>query len=142
MQNDLSRFHKAQETDYKIALREIQNGRKRSHWMWYIFPQLKGLGHSGMAEYYGISGIEEAKAYLKDPVLGARLLEISKALLKIECDDPRIVMGYPDNLKLKSCMTLFAEADPETDIFQSVLNKFFNGEKDTLTLSLLEREEK
>jgi len=95
-----------------------------------------------MAEYYGISGIVEAKAYLKDPVLGPRLSEISTALLKIECDDPRTVMGYPDNLKLKSCMTLFAEADPENQIFQNVLNKFFNGEKDQMTLKLLKWEEK
>ncbi len=139
MQNHLEKFHKAQEKDYKTALREIQNGRKDSHWMWYIFPQLKGLGRSGMADYYGISNINEAKQYLADPVLGPRLLEISSALLEIDTNDAEKVMGYPDHLKLKSCMTLFAAADPHNEIFQNVLQKYFNGEKDQKTLWLLKQ---
>ena len=139
MQNHLEKFHKAQEKDYKTALREIQNGRKDSHWMWYIFPQLKGLGRSGMADYYGISNINEAKQYLADPVLGPRLLEISSALLEIDTNDAEKVMGYPDYLKLKSCMTLFAAADPHNEIFQKVLQKYFNGEKDQKTLWLLKQ---
>ncbi len=139
MQNHLEKFHKAQEKDYKTALREIQNGRKDSHWMWYIFPQLKGLGRSGMADYYGISNINEAKQYLADPVLGPRLLEISSALLEIDTNDAEKVMGYPDHLKLKSCMTLFAAADPHNEIFQKVLQKYFNGEKDQKTLWLLKQ---
>ena len=139
MQNHLEKFHKAQEKDYKTALREIQNGRKDSHWMWYIFPQLKGLGRSGMADYYGISNINEAKQYLADPVLGPRLLEISSALLEIDTNDAEKVMGYPDHLKLKSCMTLFAAADPHNEIFQKVLQKYYNGEKDQKTLWLLKQ---
>lgn len=139
MQNHLEKFHKAQEKDYKTALREIQNGRKDSHWMWYIFPQLKGLGRSSMADYYGISNINEAKQYLADPVLGPRLLEISSALLEIDTNDAEKVMGYPDHLKLKSCMTLFAAADPHNEIFQKVLQKYFNGEKDQKTLWLLKQ---
>ena len=134
---DLERFYKAQEYDYETALSEIRNGRKESHWMWYIFPQVSGLGRSTMAEYYAIRSREEAKAYIEDPVLGKRLIEISQALLQVDSDDAEEVMGWPDNLKLRSCMTLFAEVAPEQPVFRSVLEKFYDGEMDGKTLDIL-----
>ena len=134
---DLERFYKAQEYDYKTALSEIRNGRKESHWMWYVFPQVAGLGRSAMAEYYAIRNKEEASAYIEDPVLGKRLIEISQALLQIESDDAGKVMGWPDNLKLRSCMTLFAEVAPEQPVFRSVLEKFYDGEMDGKTLDIM-----
>lgn len=134
---DLDRFKKAQEEDYPYALQEIKTGRKRSHWIWYIFPQLKGLGFSSMSEYYGIDGRAEAQAYIADSVLRARLVEISQALLTLESNNPTQVMGYPDDLKLKSSMTLFAEVAPDIPVFEQVLQKFFSGEKDSRTLKLL-----
>ena len=137
MAYDLNRFRKAQNGDYDLALSEIKAGRKRSHWIWYIFPQLKGLGMSGMAEYYGLQDLNEAKAYLSDPVLRKRLIEISNALLALDSSDPGSVMGYPDDLKLRSCMTLFSEADPDEPVFRKVLDKFYDGRKDKITLDLL-----
>ena len=134
---DLDRFKKAQKEDYPYALQEIKTGRKRSHWIWYIFPQLKGLGFSSMSEYYGIDGRAEAQAYIADSVLRARLVEISQALLALESNNPTQVMGYPDDLKLKSSMTLFAEVAPDIPVFEQVLQKFFSGEKDSRTLKLL-----
>ena len=134
---DLERFYKAQEYDYETALLEIRNGRKESHWMWYIFPQVSGLGRSTMAEYYAIRSREEAKVYIEDPVLGKRLIEISQALLQVDSDDAEEVMGWPDNLKLRSCMTLFAEVAPEQPVFRSVLEKFYDGEMDGKTLDIL-----
>ncbi len=134
---DLDRFKKAQEEDYPHALQEIKAGRKRSHWIWYIFPQLKGLGFSSMSEYYGIDGRAEAQAYIADSVLRARLVEISQALLTLESNNPTQVMGYPDDLKLKSSMTLFAEVAPDIPVFEQVLQKFFAGEKDARTLKML-----
>jgi len=134
---DLDRFKKAQEEDYPYALQEIKAGRKRSHWIWYIFPQLKGLGFSSMSDYYGIDGRAEAQAYIADSVLRARLVEISQALLALESNNPTQVMGYPDDLKLKSSMTLFAEVAPDIPVFEQVLQKFFAGEKDPKTLQLL-----
>ena len=142
---DLKRYVKEYETDYDTALREIRNGRKESHWMWYIFPQLKGLGMSYMAEYFGMSGIDEAKAFLNDPYLGIRIKEISSTLLSLKTNDALAVMDYPDNLKLKSSMTLFALAsDSDTsneNVFKQVLDKYFNGEYDNLTIELLNRKE-
>ena len=135
--HDLERFYKAQEYDYETALSEIRNGRKESHWMWYIFPQVSGLGRSTMAEYYAIRSREEAKVYIEDPVLGKRLIEISQALLQVDSDDAEEVMGWPDNLKLRSCMTLFAEVAPEQPVFRSVLEKFYDGEMDGKTLDIL-----
>ena len=140
MNYDLSRFLRAQKEDYETALAEIRAGRKRSHWIWYIFPQLKGLGFSTMADYYGIDGIGEAEAYMKDPVLAARLVEISEALLTLKSSDPGAVMGYPDDMKLRSCMTLFHAAAPEMAVFPKVLEKFFGGREDEITLRLLNRE--
>lgn len=137
MKYDLDRFKKAQEQSYRTALAEIRGGRKRSHWIWYIFPQVQGLGFSSMASYYGIRDLEEAKAYLQDPLLRERLLEISGALLELKSSDPSDVMGYPDDMKLRSSMTLFAEADPEEEVFRKVLEKFFGGRKDRNTLDIL-----
>jgi uncharacterized protein (DUF1810 family) len=133
----LDRFLKAQEEDYETALSEIRSGHKRSHWIWYIFPQLKGLGFSSTSEYYGINGLSEAKSYMENAILRARLIEISEALLTLESSDAEDVMGYPDNLKLMSSMTLFAEAAPEEKAFQRVLDKFFGGKKDQRTLKLI-----
>jgi len=133
----LARFVKAQEGDYARALREIQSGRKRSHWMWYIFPQLRGLGFSSTAQFYGIRDLEEARAYWTHPVLGPRLVEISEALLALETNDPSRVLGYPDDLKLRSCMTLFELAAPEQPVFGRVLEKFYAGRRDPRTLELL-----
>ena len=134
---DLDRFKKAQRMDYQIALEEVKAGRKRSHWIWYIFPQLKGLGFSGMSDYYGIEGLDEARAYLSDPVLRNRLLEISEALLNTGENDPSEIFGYPDDLKVHSCMTLFAIADPDISVFHQVLEQFYAGREDQGTIRIL-----
>lgn len=134
---NLQRFIDAQENSYEIALLEIKNGRKRSHWMWYIFPQLSELGHSSTSKYYGINSIEEAKAYLNNSILRKHLVEISEELYKLN-DNISDILGYPDDLKLNSCMTLFNYADPALDVFDRIINKFYNGKKDQLTLDLLE----
>lgn len=134
---DLNRFLKAQEQSYETALSEIRSGQKQSHWIWYIFPQVKGLGFSYTSEFYGIDGLDEAKAYMGNGLLRKRLVETSEALLSLESSDAGYVMGYPDDLKLRSSMTLFAEASPETEVFQKVLDKFFGGKKDQKTLDLL-----
>ena len=136
MSYDLSRFHKAQQRDYADALAEIRAGRKRTHWIWYIFPQIQGLGFSSTSQYYAIRNLDEAKAYLADPVLRARLLEISQALLELPSSDPSAVMGYPDDMKLKSSMTLFELADPDCPVFPAVLEKFFGGERDRRSIRL------
>ena len=136
---NLERFHRAQESSYPTALAEIRAGRKSSHWMWYIFPQLEGLGFSSAAQYYGIRGLEEAKAYMAHPVLGSRLKEISEALLGLDTCDPSAVMGYPDDLKLRSCMTLFELAAPEQPVFGRVLEKYYAGRRDGRTLELIKR---
>jgi len=136
MNFNLDRFKKAQERDYPVALQEIKNGHKQSHWIWYIFPQLSELGYSETAKYYGLSKAE-AEAYIADEVLRNRLVEISTALLELESNNATEVMGYPDDLKLKSCMTLFTEVAPEIDVFRKVLEKFFGGEKDRKTLELI-----
>lgn len=133
---ELDRFIKAQELDYNIALSEMKSGRKRSHWMWYIFPQIKGLGFSSTAQYYAIQNKKEAEEYLAHPVLGKRLLEISEVLLQIESSDASRVMGYPDDMKLKSSMTLFYLVSGN-DIFKQVLDKFFDGKIDKKTEDLL-----
>ena len=136
MAYNLSRFHKAQQSSYKTALAEIRSGRKRSHWIWYIFPQIQGLGFSSTAQYYAIENLDEAKAYLADPVLRERLLEISNALLALDSCDPSEVMGYPDDLKLRSSMTLFSLAEPECTVFRDVLDKFYDGQEDSRTIAL------
>ena len=129
----LERFVQAQADSYARALREIKSGRKTSHWMWYIFPQLSGLGHSQTARYYAIRDRAEAEAYLAHPVLGKRLLEISSELLKLESSDDTAVMGWPDDLKLKSSMTLFSLVSREP-VFRQVLETYFRGEEDAYTV--------
>ena len=136
MAADLSRFLKAQEHDYEQALSEIRSGRKSSHWMWYIFPQIQGLGFSSTAQYYAIRDLQEAKDYLAHPVLGARLKEISSALLDLEGLSASEIFGYPDDLKLRSCMTLFRMADLDEPIFLEVLEKYYDGEPDFRTVDL------
>ena len=135
---DLSRFVDAHRNAFQTALMEIRNGRKQSHWMWYIFPQVRGLGRSSTADFYGISGKEEARAYLADPVLGARLHEISEALLELEDKDAGKIFGFPDELKLRSSMTLFAEVSGPDSVFQQVLDAYYHGKKDERTLQILE----
>ena len=139
MAADLSRFLKAQEQDYEQALREIRSGRKRSHWMWYIFPQIQGLGFSPTAQYYAIRDLQEARDYLAHPVLGARLKEISSALLDLEGLSASEIFGYPDDLKLRSSMTLFRLADLNEPIFLEVLEKYYDGEPDSRTVDLAAR---
>ena len=138
MASDLSRFLKAQEHDYAQALREIRSGRKRSHWMWYIFPQIQGLGVSRTAEYYAIQDLEEAKDYLAHPVLGARLKEISSALLELDGLSASEIFGYPDDLKLRSSMTLFRLADLDCEIFQNVIDKYYDGVPDKRTVDIVQ----
>lgn len=136
-QDSLDRFLEAQKTDYAAALEEIKAGAKRSHWIWYIFPQIRGLGHSSLSAYYGIRDLDEAKRYLENETLRRHLLEISEALLSLDSSDARAVMGPPDDEKLRSSMTLFALADPEILIFQKVLDKFFGGEMDQRTVEMV-----
>lgn len=133
---DLNRFLKAQETNYQNALQELKNGRKRTHWIWYILPQIDGLGHSKMNSFYSIKSEDEALAYYNHPVLGSRLIEICNVILSIDKNNPLDVFGYPDELKVKSCMTLFSSVS-NNDIFQKILDKFYNGLKDDLTLNSL-----
>lgn len=134
--HDLNRFISAQERSYDAALREIKAGHKRTHWMWYIFPQIAGLGFSSTAQFYAISSMQEAKDYYAHPVLGKRLVEISEALLALDTSDAGAVMGYPDDLKLRSSMTLFLAASGDA-VFQMVLDKFYSGKPDSKTLSIL-----
>ncbi len=122
---------------YQAALNEIRAGRKDSHWIWFVFPQLRELGFSPTAQYYGIADLAEARAYLAHPLLRARLIEISQALLALDDSDPSRVMGYPDDLKLCSSMTLFEAADPAIAVFAQVLEKFYSGKRDEKTLDLL-----
>ena len=136
MASDLSRFLDAQRYDYDTALREIRSGRKRSHWMWYIFPQIQGLGFSSTAQYYAIRDLEEAKDYLAHPVLGARLKEITAALLSLDGLSAHEIFGYPDDLKLRSCMTLFSLAAPDEPLFSDVIEKYYGGDADSRTVQL------
>ena len=137
----LDRFIKAQENTYLVALKEIKNGRKQSHWMWYIFPQIKGLGMSETSRYYGINDEEEAKAYLDNEILGFRLREITSELLKLNIDNPVDIFGTIDAIKLKSSMTLFDYVSDDK-IFSQVLNKYYNGEIDEKTILLCEKRKK
>lgn len=134
--NTLEKFIKAQDQLFQVALEEIKNGKKRSHWMWFIFPQIKGLGFSEMSNYYAIENIQEAQEYLSHPVLGKRLIEISSVLLQLETNDPNLVFGSPDDMKLRSSMTLFARTPQTNEVFKQVLEKFFNGKMDPKTLRI------
>lgn len=135
----LNRFIDVHLRDYPNALSEIKNGRKQSHWMWYIFPQIAGLGTTEISNYYSIQDLDEAKAYMEEPLLRSHLLEISEALLTLETNDANRIFGFPDDMKLKSSMTLFSEACPQVDTFQKVLDKFFHGIKDQKTIDLLKK---
>jgi uncharacterized protein (DUF1810 family) len=134
---DLNRFVQAQEDDYERALSEIKSGRKRSHWMWYIFPQFDGLGFSTTSKRYSIKSVAEAKAYLSHPILGPRLTECVEAVLSVEGRSAYEIFGSPDDMKLRSCATLFASVSPKSSIFDQLLEKFFQGERDDKTLGLL-----
>lgn len=139
----LERFVCAQQRSYLTALQEIKSGRKQSHWIWFIFPQIAGLGHSEMSHYYAIKDINEAKEYMANETLRKNLLEISQVILELDSDDAVGVMGgRTDAMKLKSSMTLFALAEPECEVFQKVLDKFFGGKMDRRTKAILERQQK
>ena len=142
MSSDLSRFISAQQQSYKTALKEIRNGKKSSHWIWYIFPQLRGLGHSSYSWIYGLADVEEAKAYLSHPVLGARLREVTQAVLAHHGKDIVAVMGSAiDARKLRSSMTLFDAVSPN-DIFRDVLNAFYDGKEDRRSLGAIRKKER
>jgi uncharacterized protein (DUF1810 family) len=134
---DLGRFLTAQEGDFSRALAELKRGEKRSHWMWYIFPQFDGLAFSSTSKFYSIKSLAEARAYLAHPVLGPRLLECAEAVLQVEGKSALQILGSPDDLKLKSCATLFNEASGAGSVFETVLSKFFQGSRDERTLQLL-----
>ena len=136
---DLNRFTSAQKSIYGSVLSELRSGQKRTHWMWYIFPQIDGLGHSTTSIFYAIKSIEEARQYLNHPVLGVRLFECAEAVLAIEGRSISQIFGYPDDLKLKSSMTLFAYITDPRSVFVRILDKYFHGERDFKTLDLLEK---
>jgi uncharacterized protein (DUF1810 family) len=135
--NELIRFLDAQNQVYLKALSEIKKGKKDTHWMWYIFPQIKGLGSSETANYYAIKDLNEAAAYLQHPILSKHLVEISEEVLNLKGKTATQIFGTPDDMKLRSCMTLFANVENTNPVFQKVLEKFFNGLPDELTLQLL-----
>jgi uncharacterized protein (DUF1810 family) len=135
---NLQRFVTAQAEDYDCALEELQRGRKESHWIWYIFPQVAGLGHSPMAQEYAIQSREEAVAYLNHPILGARLKQCCEALLKHQGKKVEDIMGFPDDLKLRSSMTLFSMISTEDSVFHKVLKTFYSGEMDERTVKFLD----
>ena len=133
----LERFKEAQKRDYETALTEIKNGHKRSHWMWYIFPQIAGLGMTETAKYYAIKDINEASDYLMDQLLGTQLTELCKVLLQLETNDAQAIFGTPDDLKLRSSMTLFDAVPATFPVFGQVLDKFYGGKRDKRTLEIL-----
>ena len=135
--SNLQRFIDAQSRNYNDALTEIKNGRKQTHWMWYVFPQIQGLGVSETAKFYAIQDKQEAEALVQHPVLGSRLLAISQALLALPSNDPYKILGSPDDMKLQSSMTLFGALPNADPVFQAVLDKFYSGKPDAKTLQLL-----
>ena len=136
--NDLRRFTEAQENNFATALAEIKRDRKQSHWMWYIFPQIAGLGFSPTSKFYAIKDRDEAESYLVHPLLSKRLVEISNALLEVQGKTANQIFGSPDDMKLKSSMTLFGSLENTNPVFQSVLDKYFEGTKDQRTLELID----
>lgn len=134
---NLERFIEAQRASYDVALAELGSGCKRTHWIWFIFPQLKGLGVSSTSERYGLSGLEEARAYLAHPILGPRLREAVSVILEHSSASAGSILGELDALKLRSCLTLFALADPAEQIFEAALERFFDGQRDGRTLDML-----
>ena len=139
--SDLSKYIKAQERTHASALRELQNGYKSSHWYWWEIPQIIGLGMTYTSREYAIKNLAEAKEYLENDTLRTHLLELCEALLSLKTNDAECVMGYPDDMKLRSCMTLFSVADPECKTFQAVLDKFFGGKPDERTIRILKKQE-
>lgn len=137
MKFDLDRFVRAQDGIYQQALAEIHAGRKQSHWMWFVFPQLDGLGSSAMARRYAIASEEEARAYLDHPVLGPRLIDAARAALAVDGRSARDIFGTPDDLKLRSSATLFARVSPPASVFEELLAKYFGGRPDDETIRLL-----
>ena len=134
---NLDRFLEAQKNIYQNALDEIKSGRKQSHWMWFIFPQITGLGFSEVSQYYAIAGLDEAACYLNHQILGDRLVEVSNVLLHLPTNNANKIFGMPDDMKLRSSMTLFNEVSNAPTVFQSVLDKFFDGTPDIKTLEIL-----
>ena len=132
----VERFIDAQKEDYDMAFREISKGKKINHYMWYIFPQVKGLGRNSTANYYGIDGLKEAREYMKNEYLANNLIAISNELLKLETNDPVEIFGHTDSKKLRSSMTLF-ELVSDNDVFHLVLEKYFDGKRDQITLDLV-----
>jgi len=133
----LERYIKAQAPIYARALAELKAGHKQSHWMWYVFPQIAGLGHSAISHAYAIQSLEEAREYLAHPVLGARLRECCQAVMTVEGKTAHEIFGSPDDVKFRSCLTLFARAAPNETLFTDLLDKYFDGEADELTLQKL-----
>ena len=137
MQFDLNRFVTAQNGVYDAAVAELRSGRKRTHWMWFVFPQIEGLAMSATSKHYAIRSLAEARAYLYHPTLGSRLIECCETLLALEGRTAAQIFGYPDDLKLRSSMTLFSIADPTRTVFQSVLDKYFDSTPDERTVQIL-----
>ena len=137
MPHDLERFVMAQDPILDQVRDELCHGAKRSHWMWFVFPQLRGLGHSSTARHYALASLEEARAYLRHPVLGPRLLECAALVLAVPDRSAHAIFGSPDDLKFRSSMTLFAEAAPDEPAFRGALDRYFDGEPDPRTLALL-----
>lgn len=135
--NELERFRTAQARSFDTALAEIRRGRKTSHWMWYIFPQLRGLGYSSTAQYYGLDGLDEARAFAADPVLIGNLRTITQALLDQPSRNANAVFGHTDAMKLRLSMTLFELADPDCGLYARVLEEFFGGSRDSRTIEML-----
>jgi uncharacterized protein (DUF1810 family) len=134
---DLERFVKAQERVVETVTKELEAGRKQSHWMWFVFPQLRGLGHSPTAQRYGLSSPAEAEAYLAHPHLGPRLMEWTRTVLSHRDRSAEYIFGYPDYLKFRSCMTLFSRVPEAPGVFQEALDTFYNGEPDQRTLQMI-----
>ena len=137
---DLHRFVDAQQRVYATVLAELRAGAKRSHWIWFVFPQLRGLGRSATAQHYGISTLDEARTYLAHPVLGSRLRECTELVAAIDGRSVDEIFGWPDNLKVRSSMTLFARATDDNAVFRAVLDKYYDGEEDSATVELLNTE--
>ncbi|MEK7763644.1 MAG: DUF1810 domain-containing protein [Nitrospirota bacterium] len=139
--HNLHRFLDAQERVYHTVLDELRTGRKSSHWIWFIFPQIAGLGHSGMAQKFAIASLDEAKAYVQHPVLGPRLRECTQLVLNVNGCSAEEIFSYPDNLKFRSCMTLFMTVTTDSKIFKDALLKYFHGKPDPLTLDFLAQQQ-
>ena len=139
MKYNLQRFIDAQQEYYEIAKSELTAGEKQSHYMWFMFPQIKGLGHSDMAEYYAIADIDEARLYLQNPILSEHMNNLLDILIDLPCDNAYQIFGTPDDIKLKSSMTLFKLTEPSNVRFDKILQKFFNGNEDKQTLQIINK---